>query len=224
MHALSNGLITQLAPADQALLLRRAKLVTLSVGEVLSSAEEAATSCIYFPVSGSIALYVGRQVNTLTSGLAVGLIGSEGAAGLQAALGFGVGVGNLQMVVQSAGQAYVVDDLVAQRLVQRRRALLMHFSRYLWTVFDSMAVMASQLYTQDIKIRLAHWLLLSAQRCAPDPLLLTHAQIAQMLGVRRASISIAAHEMKLKRYISYNRGRVVLLNVPALEALANTGN
>jgi CRP-like cAMP-binding protein len=51
---------------------------------------------------------------------------------------------------------------------------------------------------------------------------LTHAQIAQMLGVRRASVSIAAHEMKLKRYISYNRGRVALLNVPALEALAGT--
>lgn len=222
VHALSNGLITQLAPADQALLLRRAKLVTLTVGEVLSSAEETDTSRIYFPVSGSIALYVGRQDSTLTAGLAVGLIGSEGAAGLQAALGFGAG--NLQMVVQSAGQAYEVDGLAAQRLVQRRRALLLHFSRYLWTVFDSMAVMASQLHTQDIKIRLAHWLLLSAQRCAPDPLLLTHAQIAQMLGVRRASISIAAHEMKLKRYISYNRGRVVLLNVPALEALANTGN
>lgn len=220
MHALLNGLITQLTPADQALLLRRAELVDLNVGEVLSSAEEAATSRIYFPVSGSIALYVGRQNKTLSAGLAVGLIGSEGAAGLQAALGFGAG--NLQMVVQSAGQAYVLDGLVAQRLVQRRRALVLIFSRYLWTVFDSMAVLASQLYTQDIKIRLAHWLLLSAQRCAPDPLVLTHAQIAQMLGVRRASVSIAAHEMKLKRYISYNRGRVALLNVPALEALAGT--
>ncbi len=220
MHALLNGLITQLTPADQALLLRRAELVDLNVGELLSSAEEAATSRIYFPVSGSIALYVGRQNKTLSAGLAVGLIGSEGAAGLQAALGFGAG--NLQMVVQSAGQAYVLDGLVAQRLVQRRRALVLIFSRYLWTVFDSMAVLASQLYTQDIKIRLAHWLLLSAQRCAPDPLVLTHAQIAQMLGVRRASVSIAAHEMKLKRYISYNRGRVALLNVPALEALAGT--
>ena len=220
MHALSNGLITQLTPADQALLLRRAELVALNVGEVLSSAEDAATSRIYFPVSGSIALYVGRQNKTLSAGLAVGLIGSEGAAGLQAALGFGAG--NLQMVVQSAGQAYVLDGLVAQRLVQRRRALVLIFSRYLWTVFDSMAVLASQLYTQDIKIRLAHWLLLSAQRCAPDPLVLTHAQIAHMLGVRRASVSIAAHEMKLKRYISYNRGRVALLNVPALEALAGT--
>jgi CRP-like cAMP-binding protein len=96
----------------------------------------------------------------------------------------------------------------------------LQFARYLWTVFDNMAVLASRPYTQDIKIRLAHWLMLSAQRCAPDPLVLTHAQMAHMLGVRRASVSIAAREMKLKRYISYSRGHIALLNVPALQALA----
>jgi CRP-like cAMP-binding protein len=100
----------------------------------------------------------------------------------------------------------------------------MHFSRYLWTVYDNMAALASQPYTHDIKVRLAHWLLLSAQRCAPDPLILTHAQIAQMLGVRRASVSIAAREMKLKRYISYSRGNIALLNLPALQALAKVAN
>jgi CRP-like cAMP-binding protein len=109
---------------------------------------------------------------------------------------------------------------MAQRLVQRRRNMLLQFSRYLWTVYEAIAVLASRLNAQDIKVRLAHWLLLSAQRCAPDPLLLTHAQIAQMLGVRRASVSIAAHEMKLKRYISYSRGHIALLNAPALQALA----
>jgi CRP-like cAMP-binding protein len=113
----------------------------------------------------------------------------------------------------------VVEGATAQRLVQRRRAILLQFSRYLWTVFDNIAALASRPYTQDTKVRLAHWLLLSAQRCAPDPLLLTHAQIAQMLGVRRASVSIAAREMKLKRYISYSRGHISLLNVSALQAL-----
>ena len=217
VNALSNGLITQLDPADQALLLRRAKIVTLNVGDVLPSTD-ANTSLIYFPLSGAIALYVGRHGQPVSVGMAVGLIGAEGAAGLQAALGFGAG--NLKMLVQSAGQAYAVDGVVAQRLVQRRRTMLLQFSRYLWTVFDSIVVLASQPYTQDIKVRLAHWLLLSAQRCATASLVLTHAQIAQMLGVRRASISIAAREMKLKRYISYNRGHIALLNVPALQALA----
>jgi CRP-like cAMP-binding protein len=219
VYALSNGLIAQLDAADQALLLRRAKIAMLNVGDVLSSSD-ATNSHIYFPLSGSISLYVGRHGKHASVGMAVGLIGAEGAAGLQAALGFGAG--NLKMVVQSAGQAYVVDGDVAQRLVNRRRTMLLKFSRYLWTVFDNIAMLASRPYTQDIKIRLAHWLLLSAQRCAPDPLVLTHAQIAQMLGVRRASISIAAREMKLKRYISYSRGHIALLNVPALQALAKT--
>jgi CRP-like cAMP-binding protein len=216
VYALSNGLIAQLDAADQALLLRRAKIAMLNVGDVLSSSD-ATNSHIYFPLSGSISLYVGRHGKHASVGMAVGLIG---AAGLQAALGFGAG--NLKMVVQSAGQAYVVDGDVAQRLVNRRRTMLLKFSRYLWTVFDNIAMLAARPYTQDIKIRLAHWLLLSAQRCAPDPLVLTHAQIAQMLGVRRASISIAAREMKLKRYISYSRGHIALLNVPALQALAKT--
>jgi CRP-like cAMP-binding protein len=221
VYALSNGFISQLDVADQALLLRRAKTVMLNVGDVLSSSD-ATTSHIYFPVSGAIAMYVGCQSKGTHTGLAVGLIGAEGAAGLQAALGFGAG--HLTMVVQSAGQAYVVEGATAQRLVKRRRSLLMHFSRYLWTVYDNMAALASRPYTHDIKVRLVHWLLLSAQRCAPDPLILTHAQIAQMLGVRRASVSIAAREMKLKRYISYSRGNIALLNLPALQALAKTAN
>lgn len=214
---MSNGLIAQLDAADQALLLRRAKIVTLNVGDVLST-PEASASRIYFPVSGAIALFVGRQGKSTATGLAVGLIGVEGAAGLQAALGFGAG--NLELVVQSAGQAYAVDGMTAQRLVQRRRTMLLQFSRYLWTVYDAIAVLASRLNAQDIKVRLAYWLLLSAQRCAPDPLMLTHAQIAQMLGVRRASVSIAAREMKIKRYINYSRGHISLLNMSALQALA----
>lgn len=218
MQALSNALIGQLDAADQALLLRRAKLVTLNVGDVLST-PEASNSRIYFPVSGAIALRVGRQGKNTATGFAVGLIGVEGAAGLQAALGFGAG--NLELVVQSAGLAYALDGMAAQRLVQRRRRMLLQFSRYLWTVYDAIAVLASRLYAQDIKVRLAYWLLLSAERCAPDPLMLTHAQIAQMLGVRRASVSIAAREMKIKRYISYSRGHIALLNVPALQALAS---
>ncbi len=219
VYALSNGLIAQLDAPDQALLLRRAKMVLLHAGDLLST-PDATSSQIYFPLSGAIALYAGvlGKASSMSSGLAVGLIGAEGAAGLQAALGFGAG--HLQLIVQSPGQAWVVEGAVAQRLVQRRRAILLQFSRYLWTVFDNIAALASRPYNQDVKVRLAHWLLLSAQRCAPDPLTLTHAHIAHMLGVRRASVSIAAREMKLKRYISYSRGHIALLNVAALQALA----
>jgi CRP-like cAMP-binding protein len=219
VHASLNRLISQLEPADQALLMQRTSLVTLKAGDVLSPLDST-PSLIYFPISGAIALYVSRQGAASSVGLAVGLVGAEGAAGLQAALGFGAG--NIRMLVQSSGQAYVVDGLVAQRLLQRRRTMLLAFSRYLWTVYEHIAVIASKPNTQDVKSRLAHWLMLSVECCAPDGLVLTHAQIAKMLGVRRASISIAAREMKLMRYISYSRGRIELLNLSALKRLANS--
>ena len=218
MHASPNGLLAQLAMADQAVLLRKATLIQLDPGVLLSPTQHTSPPCIYFPVSGSIALCAENESTPSAAGLAMGLIGTEGAVGLQAALGFGMG--KFQLWVQSAGQAYVVHGQDAQHLAQRKQQVLLHFSRYLWSVYEQIATMASQAYTQDIQMRLAHWLLLSAQRCAPDPLFLTHAHIAKMLGVRRASISIAAHDMKCRHYISYNRGRIQLLNVPALAALA----
>lgn len=213
---LSNSLITKLSEADQALLLNCAKTEELHPGDVLSDPRGSPLK-IYFPLSGTIALFVRGSSNPTSPGLAVGLIGTEGAAGLQAALGFGAG--HLQLVVQSPGIAVVLDGLIAQRLVKRRRAILMHFTHYLWTVFDNIAYLSSRAHTQDVKLRLASWLLLSSERCAPDQLVLTHSQIALMLGVRRSSVSLAARVFKIKRYISYSRGKVFILNVSALQLL-----
>lgn len=217
MHAPTNGLIAQLTRADQDALMHQAQTIQLKAGDTLSSLSNP-ESQIYFPTCGVIAIYVGNSNAVPNTGLAVGLIGAEGAVGLQAALG--MGDSNFELVVQSAGMAYVVNGREAQRLAKRRKEVLLIFSRYLWSVYQTISTLASRAYTQDIKARLAYWLLLSAARCAPHPLLLTHDEIAKMLGVRRASISIAARELKLKRYISYNRGHIKLLNVDALKALA----
>lgn len=221
MNELSNGLIAQLGASDKALVLRHVKKISLNVGDVLCG-DSGPKSKIYFPLSGSIALYVPGRSKASSSGLALGLIGAEGAVGLHAALG--LNASHVQFVVQSPGQALLVEGPFVERLVKRRRVILLQFTRYLWTVFETIADLASRRYTQDIKLRLAYWLLLSAQRCAPDPLRLTHVQIATMLGVRRASVSIAAREIKLKRYISYSRGKITLLNVAALENLAKANN
>ena len=49
---------------------------------------------------------------------------------------------------------------------------------------------------------------------------MTHEHIANMLGVRRASITIAAREMKLKGWLDYSRGHIVIQNLEALNTLA----
>jgi Mn-dependent DtxR family transcriptional regulator len=66
---------------------------------------------------------------------------------------------------------------------------------------------------------LADWLLRSADRCAADDVVMTHAHIAHMLGVRRASITQAAKVMKDKGWLRYARGQITLLD---REGLAST--
>jgi hypothetical protein len=218
VHTLHNELIAQLEEADQVSLLVNSERVELDVGTLLDK-EEPVSSSIYFPVSCVITQFVHKPGSTMDEGLAVGLIGREGASGLQAALG--MGSGNFQSIVQSSGSAIVVKSGIAQRLAKKNNKVLLLFSKYMWKTFNENTLFAAMAHTQEIKTRLAHWLLLSAQRSEPSPLRLTHTQIAKSLGVRRTSISIAAREMKLKRYVSYSRGEIRLLNVHALESMAN---
>ena len=220
MHIFKNTFISSLTKADQLALLKGAEEVVLTAGDVLSSPNQNATH-IYFPTRGSIALYVGvKGTSPPAQGLAVGLIGAEGAAGLELALGFGRTP--FHFIVQSPGRAYAVESDIAQKLLQQNPKVLLRFSQYLWTVYEGIASFAAKAYTKDIKTRLAHWLLLSASRCAPDPLRLTHLQIGKMLGVRRSSISIAAREIKLMRYINYTRGQVSISDMEALKHLSNS--
>jgi CRP-like cAMP-binding protein len=217
VNSLPNGLIAQLAPLDQALLLRNAQLIRFKAGDVLA-VPHLETPHIYFLTRGSVALFVGKKPKDIHTGLAVGLVGAEGALDLQLALN--LGLSSLTFIAQSPGTAYAVDASLAQRLVRRKAALLLTFARYLWTEYESVANLAALSHTQDIRKRLAHWLLLSAQRCAPDALMLTHAHIAHMLGVRRASISMAARDMKMAGLIDYSRGHLQLKKPEALQRLA----
>lgn len=217
MNFLHNGLIAQLSPADQALLLRKAKIIHFSVGETLGGADLKSPQ-IYFITRGCVALFVCKKSNDVSSELAVGLVGSEGALGLQMALG--IGQGNLTLIAQSSGSAYAVDSGVATQIVRRKSALLLTFAKYMWIQLENVAELAAMSHTQEIRIRLAHWLLLSARRFKPDQLILTHTQIAQMLGVRRVSITLEAREMKMMGLISYSRGHIQLKNLEELERLA----
>ena len=165
MNSLHNGLIAQLAPSDQALLLKKAKLVHFNSGEVLG-ASAASSQQVFFLISGSVSLFVCKNLNNISVGLAVGLVGCEGALGLQSALG--LHAGNLTYLVQSPGSAYVVDSLVLQRLIKRQSSVLLAISRYLWTVYESVAAMAAMSQSQDVR----HPFTCSSRLGDPDVLLI----------------------------------------------------
>lgn len=152
------------------------------------------------------------------SGLAVGLAGQEGAVGLQFALG--LGAGHFTLLVQSGGAAFRADGAVLQRLSDRRLGMVRVFAGYLWVFSQEVAELAAAAQVQDIQARLARWIVLSQARTHQTELRLTHAHLADMLGVRRAGVTLAANNLKDMGLVDYRRGRIQILNLAGLAAVA----
>ncbi len=68
--------------------------------------------------------------------------------------------------------------------------------------------------------RLARWLLMSADRIGSNSVPLTHELLAQMLGTRRSSVTVAAGMLQKAGLITYSRGDVKIIDRRKLEAAA----
>lgn len=71
-----------------------------------------------------------------------------------------------------------------------------------------------------IEERLCSWLLMVHDRAGEDQLPLTHEQIANHLGVRRAGVTETVTSLRKKRIIDSTRGHVRVLDREALESVA----
>lgn len=209
-----NGVVAQLSSDDQRLLANRCKPVEVKTGDILAAPHQP-NGHVHFLTSASVALVV-RHTNG--SGLAVGLAGHEGAVGLQHVLG--LGAGNLTLQVQSGGTAFRAEGDDLRRLVARRSSMLQVFAVYMWVFSQEVASLAAASQTHDIKARLANWILLSHARNGNDDLYLTHAHLADMLGVRRAGVTLAAVELKDMGLVDYQRGHIQILDRDGLRTVA----
>jgi CRP-like cAMP-binding protein len=68
----------------------------------------------------------------------------------------------------------------------------------------------------NIEQRLARWLLLCADRAHIDTFKISHEFLADMLGVRRPTVSTTARTLKQKGLIEYTRGEIRILDIPGL--------
>jgi len=91
---------------------------------------------------------------------------------------------------------------------------LLHYTQALMTQISQTAV-CNRLHS--VEQQLCRWLLLSHDRLRTDKLVMTHDLIANMLGVRREGITVAAQKLQERGLISYVRGTITLLDRQALE-------
>jgi len=74
--------------------------------------------------------------------------------------------------------------------------------------------------THDTRARLCRWLLQCADRTGRDELQLIQEFLAQMVGVRRTTVTLLAQSLQVRGLIRYRRGRIVLLDRKGLEECA----
>jgi CRP-like cAMP-binding protein len=209
---LFNNLIDSLPRTDRERILKRCVHVKLVLGAILCEADRP-IRYVYFPLSGFISLVatVGGHPP-----LEMGLIGSEGMLG--GTLVLGVSNAGLQGVVQGSGTALRMSSADARRELKRSSSLSRIFSRYLYVMLAQLSQSAACTRFHLIDARLARWLLMTHDRAHADHFHLTHQFLADMLGVQRSAVTIAAGAMQAKKLIRYTRGEIRVLNRRGLEA------
>jgi CRP-like cAMP-binding protein len=208
-----NGLFKQLPSEVQTMLLAACEPVILKAGQLLGRLD--AQDRVYFLSGATVALVV---VEPGHKSLAVGLLGADDAAGLWHVVQDPQPIppASLKLRVQTGGPAWAIPAITLRNAALQHPALLIVISRHLWQLVKHVATVAACIQTLDIRARLAAWLVLSAQKAGTTELHLTHEHLAHMLGVRRVSITLAAGELREEGLLHYHRGRLHVLDLPAL--------
>ena len=212
--ALTNKLLTSLPGTDFASLLPHLEPVTLAAGhEIYEFGTD--IEMVYFPETAVIS-----QVSYLEDGSAteVAVVGNEGVVGLSALFDSGPSMYWSKVTIGGtalrASVASLNDEFRRSGAFQKR--VLSYASAYLNQV--SQRVVCNSRHR--LEERLCTWLLLLHDRAMGVPLTLTHEQIAERLGARRAGITSFCHLLRERQAIDYQRGVILSVNRDLLEEWA----
>lgn len=207
-----NQLIAALPRRDGKRIMAGCETVELVPGAVLCERHRP-LSHVYFPIVGFISL-----VTTLEGHrpLELSLIGNEGMLGVT--LGIGITTAPTEAIVQGGGKALRMGVQQFMAELRRTPALQRALNRHVYMLVVQLARTAGCTHFHEIEPRLARWLLVTHDRAQSDHFHLTHQLLADMLGVRRSGVTIAAGVLQKKKLVRYRRGEISILDREGLEA------
>ena len=207
---LQNHLLAALPRAELQRCLPQLKQVAMPLGMVLH--EPGATqSHIYFPTTAIVSLLYIIE-NGASAEIAV--VGHEGFVGVPLVMG-GESMPS-RAVVQSAGVGYRLKGQAIRDEMEHSqvRSVLLRYTQALMTQISQTAVCNRH---HSLDQQLCRWLLLSLDRLRGNELIMTQELIANMLGVRRESVTEGALKLQTAGLIRYSRGRILVLDREGLE-------
>jgi CRP-like cAMP-binding protein len=207
-----NHLLAALPVTERERLYPALELVPMPLGEVLYESGSQLRH-VYFPTTSIVSLLYVMEDG---SSAEIAVVGNEGMIGI--ALFMGGETTPSRAVVQSAGHAYRLKGQLLKQEFNRSGAMQHLLLRYTQALITQMAQTAVCNRHHSLDQQLCRWLLLSLDRLPSNELSMTQELIANMLGVRREGVTEAAGKLQNAGLIQYNRGHIIVLDRPGLEA------
>lgn len=210
-----NHLLAALSPEVQERLFPHLELVQLSWGTVLFECRQP-MSHVYFPTDSIVSLQCLLESGAST---AISVVGREGLLGVSLYMADS-DCTHSRSLVQSPGYAYRLPMVKVKEEFDRHGELLVLMLRYTQALLAQISQTAVCNRNHHIDQQLCRWLLISMDRLNDNCLTMTQSFIADMLGVRRESVTEAAFNLQKLGVISYFRGSIKVLDRSKLEELS----
>lgn len=210
----ANHLLRSVSRAEQRLLLDKMQRIELTTRRVLYDSDKPIEH-VFFPEDGVVSLVRGVKEGPV---LEIATIGKEGMVGLPVFLG--AVSSPLQAFAQVPGHALQMSTADFKREIMNGSGLRRILERYTQALFTQISQSVACNRAHSIEQRCARWLLLTADRTKESRFILTQQFLAQMLGVRRASVNEYLQDFQRKGMIEYNQGQMWIKNRRKLEAVS----
>ena len=187
----------------------------LPAGEVLHEPGRQVTD-VYFPLLGVVSVLVDlgddQEVETAT-------VGQEGMVGISVYLGADVPTERSLVQVPGRALAMTAEDL-REHIADVDGPLTAMLRRSAQSLFTQVSRNAACNRVHTARQRAARWLLTTADRMDSPSFELTQHFLAQMLAVRRTSVSEVARSLAEDGCLTYARGRVTVTDRERLQSHA----
>lgn len=211
---IANRLLAALPRLEYQRLFSDFEPLTLRLGAVLHE-PRVPIRHVYFPIDCAISMQATAENG---QALEVELIGREGMAGI--ALALGVDSSCVRAVVRIPGTAMRMTAAAFNEALRHCLPLQRELYRYAHAKLASARQAVACKCFHTTAARLACRLLTTSDCVRSEVFVLTQADLAKALGVRRATVNEAAGPLQQRELISYRRGSIRILDRKGLEAAA----
>jgi CRP-like cAMP-binding protein len=209
-----NKLLAELPPQDLQFLIPHFVTMKLAQGTILCE-PGVDVDHVYFPMSGAVSLLVvmrdGKTIET-------GTVGCEGVVG--AVSGIGPSKWQVRVIAQLPMFARKIASTEFRKAVSSNKAIADLCLRGNEGLLTQARIGAACNAVHRFEARFCRWLLQTRDRAKSDTIMLTHEFLAQMLGVRRQTVTETSIKIEAAGAIVCSRGLIEIIDLDAVKALS----